>query len=106
MLNLFEGGDRQAGPAEDLRVVTLLDRGVKEARALASERTVQAELYETLGTIYQKLGDLTQADSLLRSALDQRRSLFGSEHSDVAERLVSSGLLRPDTAQYDEAERT
>jgi serine/threonine protein kinase len=105
MLNLFEGGDRQAGPADDLRVVTLLDRGVKEARALASDRSVQAELYGTLGTIYQKLGNFTQADSLLRSALDQRRSLFGSEHPDVAESLVSLGLLRTDQAQYDEAER-
>jgi serine/threonine-protein kinase len=105
MLNLFEGGDKQAGPAEDLRVLTLVDRGVKEARALAGEPAVQAELYETLGRIYQQLGNFGQADSLLHSALDQRRSLFGSDHADVAESLVALGLLRTDQAQYDEAER-
>src|SRR5207249_1254241 len=32
MLNLFEGGDKEAGPAENLRVVTLIDRGVQEAQ--------------------------------------------------------------------------
>ncbi len=105
MLNLFEGGDRQAGPADDLRVVTLVDRGVKEARALAADPAMQAELYETLGTIYQKLGNFTQANVLLESALDQRRSLLGADHQDVAESLVTLGLLRTDQAQYDEAER-
>ena len=32
--NLFQGGDEEAGPADTLRVVTLVDRGVREARAL------------------------------------------------------------------------
>src|SRR6202451_1300870 len=69
MLNLFQGGDPSAGPADDLRVVTLLDRGVQEARSLDAEPAVQAELLETLGGIYQKLGKYDQADPLLQSAL-------------------------------------
>ncbi len=32
MLDLFQGGDEVVGPAESLRVVTLVDRGVQEAR--------------------------------------------------------------------------
>ena len=71
MLSLFEGGDEEAGPADNLRVVTLLDRGVQEARTLDREPAVQAELYQTLGGIYQKLGKLDQADTLLQSALDE-----------------------------------
>ena len=74
MLNLFQGGDPSAGPADDLRVVTLLDRGVQEARSLDAEPAVQAELYETLGGIYQKLGKLEQADSLMESALAKREA--------------------------------
>jgi serine/threonine-protein kinase len=105
MLNLFEGGDKQAGPADSLRVVTLIERGVKEARALAGDPALQAELYEALGSIYQKLGDFGQADILLRSALDERRSLLGPEHADVAESTVVLGLLRTDQAKFDEAER-
>ena len=68
MLNLFDGGDKQAGPADNLRVVSLLDRGVQQAQSLSGDPAVQAELYQTLGGIYQKLGKLDRADSLLSSA--------------------------------------
>ena len=44
MMSLFEGGDEVVGPADSLRVVTLVDRGVQEARGLAAEPAVQAEL--------------------------------------------------------------
>src|SRR5205814_1721779 len=46
-LDLFEGGDKLAGPADSLRVVTLVDRGVIEARSLDAEPAAQAELYLT-----------------------------------------------------------
>jgi serine/threonine-protein kinase len=105
MLNLFEGGEREAGPSTELRIVTLLDRGVREARALSDEPAVQAELFFTLGNIYQKLGSYEQADALLTSALDQRRSLADPVRSDVVENLVALGLLRVDQARLDEAER-
>jgi serine/threonine protein kinase/tetratricopeptide (TPR) repeat protein len=105
MTNLFEGGDKEAGPADSLRVVTLVDRGVQEARTLDAEPEIQAELYLTLGGIYQKLGKFDQADSLLRSSLDQRKRLFGPDHRAVAESLVALGLLRVDQAQWDQAER-
>src|SRR3989441_2705886 len=105
MLNLFQGGDEAVGPADSLRVVTLLDRGMQEAQSLDGDPAVQAELRETLGSIYQKLGKLDRADSLLRTALDQRRSLFGSDDAEVARSLVALGRLRVDQAQYQEAER-
>jgi eukaryotic-like serine/threonine-protein kinase len=105
MLNLFEGGDEMTGPADSLRVVTLVDRGVREARALDREPAIQAELYTTLGTIYQQLGQLDRADSLLRAGLDQRRSLFGADATEVASSLVLLGLLRSDQAKVDESEQ-
>ena len=105
MLNLFTGGEEAAGPAEDLRVVTLIDRGVLEAQNLNAEPAVQAEMYRTLGGIYQKLGNFSKAESLLQTALDQRRSLFGPDSAEVAESLVALGLLRVGQAKFDEAER-
>jgi serine/threonine protein kinase/tetratricopeptide (TPR) repeat protein len=105
MLTLFQGGDAAAGPAENLRVVSLLDRGVEEARGLDKEPAVQAELYATLGSIYEKLGRFDQADKLLRSALVERRSLYGPDNAQVAKSLVALGLLRADQAKYEEAER-
>jgi serine/threonine-protein kinase len=105
MMNLFQGGDESVGPGDSMRVVTLLDRGVQEAQSLNSDPKVQAELYETLGTIYEQLGKFDQADSLLHSALERRKSLFGQNSTEVAESLVALGQMRSDQAQYDEAEQ-
>jgi serine/threonine-protein kinase len=105
MMNLFEGGDETVGPAESLRVVTLVDRGVQEARSLDGDPAVQAELYETLGGISLNLGNLATADSLLRAALERRRSLLGPDHPDVATSLVALAQLRDAQAEYEEAER-
>ena len=105
MMNLFQGGDDSVGPGDSMRVVTLLDRGVQEAQTLNSDPKVQAELYQTLGTIYEQLGKFDQADSLLHSALDRRKALFGPDSAEVAESLVALGQLRSDQAQYDEAEQ-
>ena len=105
MLRLFEGGDAEIGPADDMKVASLVDRGVQEARSLDSDPAVQAELYATLGEIYERLGNLDRADELLKLALNRRRALLGADHPDVAASLVSLGLLRTEQARYDEAER-
>ena len=105
MMNLFEGGDETNGPPDSLRVVTLVDRGVRQARALDRDPAVQAELYSTLGSIYQQLGQLDRADSLIRAGLHERQSVFGPDHPEVAKSLVMLGLLRTDQAKLDEAEQ-
>jgi serine/threonine-protein kinase len=104
-LDLFEGGDRDAGPADSLRVMTLLERGLREARSLDAEPVVQAELYGTLGGIYQKMGNLVRADSLLHTALERREAAVGAAHPDAAEGRIALGLLRIDQARFEEAER-
>jgi len=105
MINLFQGGDAAAGPSESLRVITVVDRGVQQARNLSHDPKVQAELYANLGSIYQKLGKFDEADSLLHSALDERKSLFGADSPEVAESLTALGLLRSDQAHLEEAEQ-
>jgi len=105
-LDLFQGGDKLAGPADSLRVVTLLDRGVTEARGLDAEPAAQAELFLTLGGIYEKLGKLPRADSLIQLALSRREAVLGPRHPDVAAALVALGQLRIDQARFEEAEQT
>lgn len=105
MLSLFQGGDAEVAPAESLRVLTLIERGVQEARGLSSEPGVQADLYYTLGGVYQQLGDLARADTLLQAALSQRIELYGSSHPDVDRSTMALALLRSDEAEYDDAER-
>ena len=105
MLALFNGGDAAAGPAEDLRVVTLVDRGLLEAQGLTGEPRVQADMYDALGGIYQQLGNLPQAETLLTEALAARRTLSGPASDDVAVSLVSLARLRVAQAKFDDAER-
>jgi serine/threonine-protein kinase len=106
LLNLFQGGDEAAGPAEDLRVLTVIERGVEEARALADQPVQQAELFRDLGPIFQQLGRFDQADELLQAALDTQSALFGDDDPETAATRVALGLLRVDQARFDEAERS
>ncbi|MCC6928082.1 MAG: serine/threonine protein kinase [Gemmatimonadaceae bacterium] len=102
---LFQGGDEAAGPAESLRVATLLDQGVVEARALDLEPRVQADLYETLGGIYAQMGVLDRADSLLATGLAQWQRIAGARSEEAARAMVRLGDLRTSQARYDEGER-
>jgi serine/threonine-protein kinase len=103
--DLFQGGDASAGPAEDLRVSALLERGRKQAESLKNDPEMQADMWETLGGIYRRLGDPQHADPLLSQALDKRRATLGARAPKVAQTLVELGLVRMDEAQLDEAER-
>ena len=105
MMDLFQGNEDEAvGPADSLRVVTLVDRGAQQARSLDLEPAVQAELFETLGNLYRSLGKFGPADSLLRTALARRRALFGPSDPSVASSLLALGELRIAQAEYDSAD--
>lgn len=105
VLGLFEGGDRGGAPSTDLRVVSLLDRGVREAQSLDDDPRAQAEMFFTLGRVYQELGDLERAEVLLGDALDYRRTRPDEEAADVVSSLVAMSELRLDQSRLDEAEQ-
>jgi serine/threonine-protein kinase len=104
-MNLFQGGDKEAGPADSLKVISLVDRGLVEARTLSVEPAVQSEMFETLGSIYEKLGNLGRAESLLTRAVAQRRtqSPFGS--AELVQSLLALAVLRVSQAKFEDAER-
>jgi len=105
MLNLLEGGETESGPATDLRVLTILDRGAKEAGALGSEPQTQAALYVTLGSMYQKLGQHDRANEMLEKGLERHRALRGPDDPVVGQDLIALGLLRLDQARMEDAVR-
>jgi eukaryotic-like serine/threonine-protein kinase len=105
MLGLFDAGERDAAPAADLRVVTLVERGLQEARSLEGQPLIQAALYHTLGLLHRRLGSHERAEESLQAAIDRRRQLLGDDHADTIDSLVALGLLRIDQARLDEAEQ-
>ena len=104
MIHLFDG-DRRTGPSNELRALDVLDRGSREAQALNKEPQTQGELYQVLGDLYEALGQYDRANSLLQSALTTRTSVFGRRSSEVAETLVSLGLLSAEQAKFPQGER-
>lgn len=99
--NLFEGGDGVAGPADTLRVVALLDRGVDEARLLSRDPETQAQMFLTLGTMFSRLGAFDRADSLIRSAHGLRAD---AGVGDLAESAAALGELQVRRGDYEEGE--
>jgi serine/threonine-protein kinase len=104
MLSLFDAGDPEVAPASEMKVLTLVDRGVQEARALDRDPAIQAALFETLGSVYVGLAQFDRADRLLNQAAAERRRLT-ARPGDVADSLVSLGLSKLAQAKFSEAER-
>jgi tetratricopeptide (TPR) repeat protein len=103
-VRLQPGGDEDAGPAQDLRVITLIDRGVPEAGKLGGDPEMQADLFETLGKMYLKLGKLDKAQPLLQSSLTMRESNPQTSVPAHVDSLISLGSLRREQGQSKEAE--
>ncbi len=104
MVEMF-GGDRNSAPSRDLRVVDMLESGFRSAQKLNNEPAAQADLFETLGALQHSLGELDRSNSLLKTALEKRRSIFGPDHPEFAKSLVVLAILRIDQAQFAEADR-
>lgn len=104
MIEIFQGGDAIAGPAADVKVIDMLDRGARAAQALNSDPKVRVELMFNFAQIYQKQGQLEKAESLFLLTLDQRKVLYGTDSPEVAEILTALGLLRAEQSRLDEAE--
>jgi serine/threonine-protein kinase len=105
MVDLLTGGDHEAGPDKDLRVVTILERGATEADALDHDPDTQVELFVTLGRLFQARGVFERADAMLRRALDRRTALGGEDSVGTLAPLVALGELRAEQARYAEAEK-
>lgn len=103
MTDLLQGGDQNAGPAADLPVTAMIDRGVKQAGTLGDEPMAQADLYQTLGAMSQKLGRLRQAESLLVKALKEQQLIQNQNPADLARCQIALALVWSDEGKTKQA---
>jgi len=104
MLRLFEVSDPSEARGNTITAREIMDRGAKRIqKELAAQPRIQATLMETMGTVYTSLGLYDQAVSLLESALQKRKSLFGDDHLEVARSLDRLGEVLKLKAEYDRA---
>lgn len=106
MLSLFGDSESSAAPPQDLKAIELLDRGVRKAGSLDADPEIQAELYKTLGRMYDMLNDFKKSDRLLALALDKDTLARGPNDITVADLLIMRGIVLSDEGQYKEAQQS
>ena len=102
--DLFQGG-QTSGPLDSIRVSTLVENGIRGARALTTDPAIQVELLATLGTMSQRMGDLARADSVFLLATDRAVALYGPNHPETLRARVRRAQLLVQVAKADSAER-
>lgn len=105
MQTVFRGGDEMVGPADSLKVVTVIDRGLRETPRLRADPAVHAEVLSDLAQVYLQLGRIARADSLVRVALAERRAHLGPTHPGVVSSLAALAQVQVEAGRLDEAER-
>ena len=73
-------------------------------KELKNQPDVEADLRNTIGTIYFELGQYTNAEAMFRGALAVRKKLLGNEHPKVADSLCRLGGVLYREGKFAEAE--
>ncbi len=106
MVGLFEVSDPSEARGNSITAREIMDRGANRIeQELTTQPAIQATLMETMGAVYTSLGLYEQAVSLLQSALDKRKSLYGDRHLEVARSLDRLGEVLKLKAEYEPAEK-
>jgi len=85
-------------------VANLLDAGAERVAAeLGDQPAVQAELYNTIGRTYQRLGLNDKALPILERALASGRLAFGGDDARIAQSLNDLGVLQRALGHSDQA---
>ncbi len=104
MEQLLTGDDPNNGPSLDLRVITVLEQGVRDVQALNTDPPIQATLYELLGGLFGTMGSFDKAEPLFRSAIEEQKNIYGEDSAQVADTLASWGMIREKEGKTGEAE--
>jgi serine/threonine-protein kinase len=103
--NLFEGGGQSPQAIDSIRVATIVTNGIREARALTTDRAAQVDLLESLGIVAERLGQFARADTLVEEAIRGAVTLYGAENPRTLRARVRRAKLMTLRAQMDSAER-
>ena len=90
----------------DISVRATLERAAgKLDVSFADQPLIAAAVRRTIGKTYAGLGRYSDAEPLMRAALDARISLLGPDHADIAESLADLAVLYRNRGDYDLAEK-
>lgn len=102
MVDLFSVSDPGEARGNSITAREIMDKGADRIeQELASQPAIQATLMETMGAVYTSLGLYEQSASLLQSAVNKRRALYGVEHVEVARSMHRLGDVLKLQAEYE-----
>lgn len=105
LTGLFEISDPSVGRGESVTARELLGRGARRIRdELDDQPELQATLMDVIGNVYHALGLYTEAQPLLRQALEIRQSRYEENHPLVAHSLNNLALNLQEQGDFSAAE--
>jgi eukaryotic-like serine/threonine-protein kinase len=105
LVGLFKASDPAESLGETITARELLDRGAARIEAeLASQPSLQSELFEIVAGISHELGRFEQARHLAERSLEGARRAYGPEHPQVAKAMDTLGWILHRSGDYAGAE--
>ncbi|HEY4368345.1 MAG TPA: tetratricopeptide repeat protein [Steroidobacteraceae bacterium] len=106
MVDLFKVSDPSEARGNSITAREIMDKGAgRIEKELTEQPAIQANLMETMGSVYTSLGLYDQAVPLLQSAYSKRRTLYGDRHLEVARSMDRLGEALTLKAEYAPAEK-
>ena len=104
VMSLFKGFDPNMSRVSKESAEAILNQGEKEARLLKNQPLVQADVFDTLGTGFENLGDFDHAQNLFKGALRRRQEQAGNNSIATVDDLIKLGNVGGELSHLDEAE--
>ncbi len=102
---IFESPNPEQARGEDVTAREVLDEGVQEIdRSLQDQPELRADLMETMGRVYLKIGLSESAEGLLQKSLRLRRQSLGPVDPKIASSLHNLSNVLRETDNDDAAE--
>jgi serine/threonine protein kinase/Tfp pilus assembly protein PilF len=106
MTQMFKISDPSEARGNVVTVRELLDKSARDIRTQLREDPAQkAQISRVLGTVYQSLGLYSQADSLLREAVELDRRTRGPDNPETLDVSSVFGRCLDQEGRYSEAEK-
>jgi non-specific serine/threonine protein kinase/serine/threonine-protein kinase len=106
MTGMFKVSDPSEVRGNSITAREILDKSSKEIDTrLTQDPELKAQMLLVMGTVYQKLGLYTQAESLLSQSIDIRSRILGPEHPDTLKAREPMSSLFLERGRYREAEK-
>jgi serine/threonine protein kinase len=106
MASMFNVSDPSEARGNDIRAREILDKASKDIdTGLAKDPELQAQMMYVMGNVYESLGLYSKAESLLRRAVEIRRSTLGAKNADTLKSMHDLAGVLLEESRYPEAEK-